>query len=653
MNETYRLLIGSIGDDSHSVGTALLAIALREAGFFVKNIGIMNRLDDFFETAGRFDALLISCMNGHADLYLKEFPIKLKQFDRKYGNSRLWYLGGNLSVQDSPESIVKKYRRMGFDFVSPKPITCNLVMERLFKDFYNKGIKKKKVEIPVTPENPWITSPEKVTDDPMTDEEFLLRRKEVLASWPTGKEVWDADIKKNHIFPHKNLHHITREAIALAKTNPAGRIPTLIQPRTGVAHTSDEIDILTFLRENGLDVSSIQLDAASRKNMYDKAREGVLRTEKGKTSFLNGYPVPVHGVKGIEEILQAIDTPFQIRAGSPDHRLVYEIALAGGASSLEGGFICYLYPYDKTTSPVESLNYWKYVDKLVDFYYKNDNIIINREYFGPLTCCLIEPVIPICINIVQAILSARWGARCISVGLAEQGNRAQDIAALRVLDKMTRQYLAHYGLSHVTVSTVFHQYMAAFPTDIDKSRELIRESSITAGLAGATRIMTKTPVESHSIPTKQDNAEGLHLTRTGLSLAKDTQILLPGIEREMLVLEREVKAIMTAIESLGQGSVARGIIRAFEKGILDIPFSPSNFNRNKLITAKDCEGAIRFINPELMPFDVDLIDFHKEKIHQRMTKERTTKNSEIIEKDVTRIWKNDYLKWPLDGHYMY
>lgn len=649
MNEAYRLLIGSIGDDSHSIGTSLLAIAFQEFGFFVKNIGIMNQLEDFFTHARDFDVIMISCMNGHADLYLKDFPVLLHQFKRKKprtGAAPLWYLGGHLSVQESPETIVKKYRRKGFDFVSPKPIHCSLLKKRLLTDFYNKKIKKKKVNPDSFANTSWLNSTGIVDDQPMTDEEFRISREKVLSSWPTGNDVWGADIKKNHSWPIKNFHRLIRQV----QGNGSG---PLVQPRTGVAHTSDEIEILTFLRKNGLDISSIQLDAASRKNMYDKAQEGVLRTEKGKTSFLNGYPIPVHGVKGVEEILQSIDTPFQIRAGSPDHRLVYEIGLAGGATSVEGGFICYLYPYDKKTSPVENLSYWKYIDKLVDWYANTHHIIINREYFGPLTCCLLEPVIPICINIVQSILSAKWGVRCISVGLAEQGNRSQDIAAMRVLEQMTRRYLTQYGFPHVTVSTVYHQYMASFPGDMEKSRELIRESSVTAGLAGTTRIMTKTPVESHHIPSKEDNAEGLRLTQQGLLLAADTFIDHTAVIREMKLLEREVKAIMTTIESLGQGSLARGIIRAFAQGVLDIIFSPSNYNKNQLLAARDCEGAIRFINPEQLPFEQDIIDFHKEKIHQRMTRERTSKVSTIIEADVTRIWKNDYLKWPLDGHYLY
>ena len=144
-------------------------------------------------------------------------------------------------------------------------------------------------------------------------------------------------------------------------------------------------------------------------------------------------------------------------------------------------------------------------------------MVINREFFGPLTCCLIEPSIPIVINVILSILSAKAGVRCISVGLAEQGNRAQDIAALNVLKSVTRAYLNRYGHQDVTVTSVFHQYMAAFPTSETKASNLIINSSVTAALAGADRIMTKTPVESSHIPTKEDNAEGLRLTHSGIN----------------------------------------------------------------------------------------------------------------------------------------
>ncbi len=218
---------------------------------------------------------------------------------------------------------------------------------------------------------------------------------------------------------------------------------------------------------------------------------------------------------------------------------------------------------------------------------------------------------------------------------------------------MTRQYLAKYGFSGCTVSTVFHQYMAAFPNDRGKAGDLIINSSITGSLAGASRIMTKTPVESIHIPAKEDNAEGLRLTRRGLLQAKEEKINQVVVKEEMLLLEKEVNAIMKAIEELGKDSIAGGALRAFEEGLLDIPFSPSLYNKKRLITARDCDGAIRFVNPELLQFSVDIIDFHKEKIHQRMARQRTGKISEVLDSDLTRIWKNDYTRWPLDGHYVY
>jgi methylaspartate mutase epsilon subunit len=301
---------------------------------------------------------------------------------------------------------------------------------------------------------------------------------------------------------------------------------------------------------------------------------------------------------------------------------------------------------------VESLAYWKYVDKLTEWYYRNFEVVINREFFGPLTCCLMEPAIPISINIIQSILSAKSGVRCLSVGLAEQGNRCQDIAAVKVLDRMTRHYLKKYGFNECTVSTVYHQYMAAFPENAQKARDLILNSSITGTLAKAMRILTKTPVESHDIPNKKDNSEGLKLTQTGIRKAMDINIDMENVIQEINLLEKEVAAIMQAVEILGKGSIAKGAIKAFEKGLLDIPFSPSIYNKNTSVTAKDCNGAIRFVNPEQFPFSEDIIHFHQEKIQQRMTKERTTKIFQILEKDLTRIWKGEYLKWPLDGHYV-
>jgi len=645
MKKTHHILIGSLGDDIHSVGQSLLTIALQESGFFVNNIGIGNTIEHFFNAAPRFDAILISCINGHVDLFLEDFAYKYSQFQLANTAKKVWYLGGNLSINKHDDDVIRKYLQMGFDFVATKPISWQAVVKQLRRDFSNKGIHKRPMSATLLDSPPELTGLEQVTDEPMSDREFSSLRKEVLHSWPTGAAVLTTDIKRNHNDKSKNLP-------ALIWKQQQNRTSPLKQPRTGVAHVEDEIKILKFLEEHGLDVASIQLDAASRKNMYKKAQEGVLRTEKGKQSFLNGYPVPIHGVPGIEKILHSIHSPFQIRAGSPDHRLIYEIGLAGGASSVEGGFICYLFPYDKMTSPITNLGYWKYIDKLAASYHQQYGIIINREYFGPLTTSLIEPTIPICINIVQTILSAKAGVKSICVSLAEQGNRSQDIAAIQVLYKTTQFYLTKYGITDCNLSTVFHQYMAAFPTDLEKGCDLIVNSSATAALAKVNKVMIKTPVESFKIPTRQDNAYALQLTQEGFDKAADMTIDWPTIDLEIRILEKQVLAMMSYIELLGAGSLAKGALKAFHQGVLDIPFSPSRYNCNLLMTARDINGAIRFINPENLPFDDETKEFHENKIHQRKVQERITKITDLLEQDLTRIWKNDYLRWPLDGNYI-
>lgn len=65
---------------------------------------------------------------------------------------------------------------MGFDFVSPKPISYSVLMEQLLKDFYNKGIKKRRVNHLIAEKHLRIASAEFIDDNPMTDEVFIAER---------------------------------------------------------------------------------------------------------------------------------------------------------------------------------------------------------------------------------------------------------------------------------------------------------------------------------------------------------------------------------------------------------------------------------------------------------------------------------------------
>jgi hypothetical protein len=183
-------------------------------------------------------------MNGHSDLYFKKFPLYLKNFNRVNGKPIVWCLGGNLSVKEDSETVIRKYRKMGFDIVSPKPINSEQILEILFRKFYQKSLKRKPLKNLANEKQLQISAVEHVNDDPLTQREFLSIRDEVLETWPTGKGIRSANLRKNHSSSIKNLHHliVNRQS---AYTGP------LLQPRTGVAHTSDEIEIFLGVSSGG------------------------------------------------------------------------------------------------------------------------------------------------------------------------------------------------------------------------------------------------------------------------------------------------------------------------------------------------------------------------------------------------------------------
>lgn len=634
----YKILLGGLGDDSHSIGSNIIKMALEENGFLVSYLGIQNTIEEFIQYSEEHDIILVSCINGHSELYLNNDRYNLKKL--QYRGNKLWYVGGNLSVDKSDEYIIQLYKGKGFTGVFPKPIETEQLLYHIKTD-----IKRYHVFPEYTSDiivNYLECDEDKLVQDNEhfeTEEKFEKLRKEILLSWSTGKGVSYEIAQKNH----KGTTNMDQLMWSAQMRNA---VP-LVQPRTGVAGLEEQYNLLDTLRVSGIDIASIQLDAASRRLYFSKAQEGFEESLSLGTSTLNGFPVPIHGVDGVKKLSHMKGLPFQIRAGAPDHRFVYEVGIAGGASGIEGGFLCYLLPYEKKMSPYACLPKWKYVDRLCGLYYKKYDITINREFFGPLTTTLLEPSIPIVINIVEALSAAMNGVKSISVGLAEQGNRSQDIASIRVLHKCTQGYLCKYGFTDVRVTTVFHQYMGAFPNDELRAEQLIEESSVTAALSGATRIMTKTPVEAIKIPDVIDNCRGVQLTHKGIQRAKDCTYNHQAVEYESNLIEIEVMAIMNMVELLGDGNVEIGAIKAVENGIIDIPFSPNVYNRNQAFGFRNIDGAIRFTKCDHFPFPEWIKEKHQQDLYQRMLYEGDHKIYSLIEKDVTRIGKCDYKRWPL------
>jgi len=122
------------------------------------------------------------------------------------------------------------------------------------------------------------------------------------------------------------------------------------------------------------------------------------------------------------------------------------------------------------------------------------------------------------------------------------------------------------------------------------------------------------------------------------------------VEKNMI--RKEVMAMMDAVMEMGNGVIATGAIKAIEAGIVDIPWSPNIYNAGQVTTVRDVNGAVRFTEFGQLPFNDEIRDFHMEHVMVRKNMERDSSLFSLLEKDLSRIWKNDYRHWPLDGCYV-
>lgn len=463
---------------------------------------------------------------------------------------------------------------------------------------------------------------------------FLEMRKEVLNQWITGKEV-DLD---EAIAYQASINAEKRFSARLAKAIKEKE--TLVQPRAGVALPAEHIKLLKHLQDEGTaDLLPTTIDSYTRHNRYHEAQTGIDESVRTGKSLLNGFPAVNHGVSVCRNIVESLNVPLQVRHGTPDARLLAEITLAGGFTSFEGGGISYNIPYGKNNSLEKTITDWQYVDRLVG-YYEEKGIRINREPFGPLTGTLVPPCISHSVAILESLLAAQQGCKCITVGYGQCGNQNQDIAAIRTLEKLTKEYLGRFNYRDVVVSTVFHQWMGGFPQDEAKAYAVISWGAATAVLSGATKVIVKSPHEAFGVPTAEANANGLKTSKQLTVMLKD-QIALetPLLVAEMDIIEKETRSILEAVLKLGNNDFGLSALRGFEAGLIDVPFAPAQCNANKALPARDNNGAIRFLDFGNLPFDEEIKAFHRQKLKERADVERRDVSFQMVIDDIYAVSK--------------
>ena len=474
----------------------------------------------------------------------------------------------------------------------------------------------------------------------LDNDQFYSQRKEVLAQWPTGKDV---DLEEAVAY-HKAMPESRRFSKKLLDAKRERR--TLIQPRAGVPVIEEHIKLMQYLEKYGeADLLPSTIDSYTRQNRHEEAENGISESIRLGRAMLNGFPAVNHGVAKCRQVIESVNVPMQVRHGTPDARLLTEITLAGGFSSYEGGGISYNLPYCKNIPMERTIRDWQYTDRLVGIY-EEMGVSINREPFGPLTGTLVPPCISHSAAVIEALLAAEQGVKNITVGYGQCGNLVQDVAAIRTLEELTEEYLHKYGYDDVQVTTVLHQWMGGFPADEAMAFGVISFGSVIAALSKATKVIVKTPHEAVGIPTMEANAEGLRCTKQVVNMLYDQELKDAALDAEKEIIRQETRAIVDKCFELGNGDIAIGVCRGVEAGVLDVPFAPCRANVGLMLPCRDNNGAVRILEPGNLPFSKELLDFHREKIEERAKTEKRSASFQMVVDDVYAIGKGKLVGRP-------
>jgi methylaspartate mutase epsilon subunit len=397
----------------------------------------------------------------------------------------------------------------------------------------------------------------------------------------------------------------------------------LVQPRGGFGTFKDQKELMQIIDKEGLaDIVPTTTDSYTRNEQFALAQKGVDESEKLGRSLLNGYPIVNYGVAKASELIDAIDKPAIMLTGTTMPKLTGEIGFAAGYTGYLGSGIAYTTSYIKELSIEDGIKNYQYLDRLSAMYLDH-GVELHRRQPSFLTGTNIPPSIAIIIAILDLLLAAAQGVKNYGLEMGETLHLIQDAAAVKACKELCQEYLSIKGYHDVFTPVTLLHWMGAWPQDEAQAASLVSYGGTLAAISGATSVTTKTLHEAFGIPTPKINADGLRMTRMAIYLARNIKLdSMPEFQNEVDLIKSEVRPIVNKVLEMGDGDVALGSVRAFEAGILDIPWSPNKWVKSKVMPARDVDGCLRILDPGNMPFSKEVMEFHTEKLRLRAEKEK-------------------------------
>ena len=343
----------------------------------------------------------------------------------------------------------------------------------------------------------------------------------------------------------------------VARRHAAGEL--VVQPRMGFADPVAMRAGLAATKEaDAATVGTVTLDSYTRVCDTDSVahalRNGIA---------LNGYPIvnhPPEVTRAMLDGLEGADFPVQVRHGSARPADIFRAMMAAGLHATEGGPVSYCLPYSRTPLD-ESVRNWSHCcDLLLEADHPG-----GRPHVETFGGCMMGQLCPpselVAISVLEALFFYRKGLRSISVSYAQQTDMTQDQEAVSALRRLCAELLPE-----ATWHVVIYAYMGLFPRTPEGARGLLGKAAELAMTTGSERLIVKTIAEAHRIPTVAENISALE--HAGATARAVTERVTVDSDNQVY---REAYALVDAVLN-SHADLGRGIVIAFKRGLLDVPF---------------------------------------------------------------------------------
>ncbi|GAA3463501.1 methylaspartate mutase [Saccharothrix longispora] len=361
----------------------------------------------------------------------------------------------------------------------------------------------------------------------------------------------------------------------------------VVQPRMGLGDPAAMRAGLAAVRGAGVRaVGTITLDSFTRVGDHDAVRAALAAGDA-----LNGYPIVAYPPGTTREVLRGLAGdafPVQVRHGSARPQDIVVALLEAGLHATEGGPLSYCLPYSRV--PVaEAVRAWAESCLLLAELRDRGGEPHLESFGGCMMGQLCPPGLLVAISVLEGVFFRRHGLGSMSLSYAQQTHPGQDAEAVRAL-----RVLAAEHLSDVDWHVVLYTYMGVFPRTRRGASALLEQAAELAVRTGAERLIVKTTAEAHRIPTVAENVAALRAASAAAARAE------PGGPVEDTGVLAEARAIVEAVLDLAPDPGV-ALIRAVERGYLDVPYClhPDNAGRTRAVV--DRTGRLRWSRTGSLP----------------------------------------------------